>query len=136
MLSVRHIAANAHLATTLKLELNAEVVCIERIRILDGEAVINETIYISAHILPKNIFENLEVPNTLYAFYQQTCGVRVIETIEADMPNADDMKRLNIKKHQPMLMISRTSFGANDVPIEFRISRVNSNKHVYWAELK
>lgn len=139
ILNINHIAADKHIAAALKLEINTDVVCIERIRILESEAVINETIYISAKILPKNAFEDLDVPNTLYAFYQKHCGMRVmrvIETIEADMPNADDMKRLNIKKDQPMLMISRTSFGVNDIPIEFRVSRINSNKHVYWAELK
>lgn len=137
--NISRITADEHLAETLKLEANAEVIHIERIRMLDGKAVINEAIYISAKILPKNIFENLDVPNTLYSFYQEYCGMRVIkatETIEADMPNTHDIKHLDIKKTQPMLVISRTSFGANDLPIEFRISRVNSDNHVYWAELK
>lgn len=139
MLNISRIVADEHIASILKLEANAEIVHIERIRILDGKPVINETIYISAQILPRNIFENLDVPNTLYAFYQQYCGVKVIrvtEKIEADMPNSNDVKLLNVKKLQPLLVISRTSFAGNDVPIEFRVSRVNSDNHVYWAEFK
>ncbi len=139
ILDINTVKADEVVSKALNLKLNTKLTHIKRIRMLEGEAIINENIYIAPSISTKNFFKDNEAPNTLYAYYQKNCGVRVMrvtESIEADMPKADDVKYLDLTKDQPLLMINRISYGSNDLPVEFRVSRINSKKYVYFAELK
>ncbi len=138
-IDIGKVKANETVAKALGLEENTELTHVKRIRMLDGEAIINEDIFIAPFLLTEDFFNDYDVPNTLYEYYQKNCGIRVMrvtESIEADMANADDVKYLGISKEQPVLMINRISYANNNLPMEFRVSRVNSNKHVYFAELK
>ncbi len=100
------------------------VVCLERIRILKKEPVISDIIYIFPTMLsdPYKDLCNLEIQNTLYDFYQQSCGprvARVVKKIEAGMPNTSDIKRLDILKNQTSLLIQRTSIFISIFPLNF-----------------
>lgn len=131
------IPASKKIAQILQIDENTEIVRTERLRLLDGEVCLNETIYIAKHILPQSALTNLEFPHTLYEFYQEN-GIRVLrvtETIEAALPTPEDIKRLNIKKNHPILIFCRTTFGSHDVPIEYRESHLNSANHIYWSDM-
>lgn len=84
-------------------------------------------------------FEFDKVPNTLYEHYQIHFGITVAhatEQIEVTMPDSGDLKRLNIERNHPLLLVTRTSFDLQDRPVEFRISRINTGNHVYRADLR
>lgn len=131
------VPATDKIAQILQLEPETDIVRTERLRLLDGEVCLNETIYIAIHILPQVAINKLEFPHTLYEYYQEN-GIRVLrvtETIEAALPTPEDIKRLNIKKNHPILRFCRTTFGSHDVPIEYRESHLNSENHLYWSEM-
>ena len=52
------------------------------------------------------------------------------------MPDSGDLKRLNIERNHPLLLVTRISFDLQDRPVEFRISRINTGNHVYRADLR
>lgn len=75
-----------------------------------------------------------ERPSTLYNFYQDAFDVNVISTEEkvrasqADGPHA---KWLGVAEHTPLLEIRRLAYSYNREPVEWRVSRVNTEAHEY-----
>ena len=101
--------------------------------------VINERVALPTARFPHFNFEFDKVPNTLYEHYQIHFGITVAhatEQIEVTMPDSGDLKRLNIERNHPLLLVTRTSFDLQDRPVEFRISRINTGNHVYRADLR
>lgn len=137
--SIIKINAPADIASHLQINENDEILEIKRIRILENECVINETVYISLKITGDICFEQNQLPNTLYIYYQNKCGIkihRVTEDIEAVLPDSDDVKKLKIPKTQPVMKISRTSYDIQDRIVEYRISKINTKNYIYHASLK
>lgn len=139
IISITKTNASKNIAEHLQLKDEDEIIEIKRVRMLDNECVINETVYISLKVTGNIYFENNQVPNTLYEFYQNKCGIkihRVEEDIEAVLPTADDIKRLKISKTHPVMKISRISYDIQDRIVEYRISKINTKNYVYHANLK
>ena len=73
-------------------------------------------------VFPDFNFEFDKVPNTLYEHYQIHFGITVAhatEQIEVTMPDSGDLKRLNIERNHPLLLVTRTSFDLQDRPSNF-----------------
>lgn len=118
----------------LELAPDAKVIHIDRVRMLNDFPVINERVALPTARFPHFNFEFDKVPNTLYEHYQIHFGITVAhatEQIEVTMPDSGDLKRLNIERNHPLLLVTRTSFDLQDRPVEFRISRINTGNHVY-----
>jgi GntR family transcriptional regulator len=106
---------------------------------LSGQPVIVDDIVIAAARFPgltKHTFG--ERPSTIYHLYQTRFGISVVRTTErlrATLANADVAALLQVGSNAPLLQIRRLALTYNDVPIEFRISRVNTERYEYWSEL-
>ena len=123
----------------LELAPDAKVIHIDRVRMLNDFPVINERVALPTARFPHFNFEFDKVPNTLYEHYQIHFGITVAhatEQIEVTMPDSGDLKRLNIERNHPLLLVTRISFDLQDRPVEFRISRINTGNHVYRADLR
>lgn len=123
----------------LELAPDAKVIHIDRVRMLNDFPVINERVALPTARFPHFNFEFDKVPNTLYEHYQIHFGITVAhatEQIEVTMPDSGDLKRLNIERNHPLLLVTRTSFDLQDRPVEFRISRINTGNHVCRADLR
>lgn len=71
---------------------------------------------------------------SLYQFYQEQFNMHVVRTTErlmADLASAEDAGLLRLKAGQPVLRIERTALSFDDEPVEFRISRVNTQNYAY-----
>ena len=112
----------------LELAPDAKVIHIDRVRMLNDFPVINERVALPTARFPHFNFEFDKVPNTLYEHYQIHFGITVADS--------GDLKRLNIERNHPLLLVTRTSFDLQDRPVEFRISRINTGNHVYRADLR
>lgn len=102
----------------------ARVIRITRTRTHHGVPFISETI-----ALPEALFTGLtpqvEVPNTLYDWFQKTYGVLVLRTddrLTASAADAATAFTLGIAAGAPLLRIDRIAFGLDDKPIEWRVS--------------
>ncbi len=79
-----------------------------------------------------------ERSSTLYNLYQESFGISVVRTRErlrATLADADTAGLLDLARGAPLLQIRRVALAYNDVPVEYRVSLVNTAHHEYWAEI-
>jgi GntR family transcriptional regulator len=123
-----------------KLELRGRdaVFEITRLRLIDGEPAIRETI-----ILPERLFPRLDrigdLPNTLYSLYQSKFGITVAaarEELRAATATREDQSSLGLKPGHPILVIGRVALALTGQPVEWRESRVRSDRLVYAVTLQ
>jgi GntR family transcriptional regulator len=107
---------------------------------LSGEPVIVDDIAVSAARFPgmaERAFRDR--PSTVYNLYQDTFGISVVRTVErlrATTVDHDIAPLLRVAPGAPLLEIRRVALTYSDVPVELRISHVNTAHHEYWSELK
>ena len=79
-----------------------------------------------------------ERSSTVYNLYQEAFGTSVVRTVErlrATTADAEFASLLQVPCGAPLLQIRRVALTYNDVPVELRISHVNTGEHEYWSEL-
>lgn len=77
-------------------------------------------------------------PSTIYNLYQEAFGISVVSTSErlrATLADAEFAALLNVDEGAPLLQIRRLARTYNEVTVEYRVSRVNTEHHEYWAEI-
>ena len=120
----------------LSLREAAQVVEINRTRLVAGEPVVFEKI-----ILPLQLFPDIDhrpLPNALYALFQQEYGQNIVSTEEelrADSARKEDVRRLNLPLGAPLLHIERVAIALDGARVEWRISRCDTSKLVYAVTL-
>ncbi len=133
--SVRRRRASRQEASKLNLSRRAQVVCIERIRNLDNQPTIIETV-----VLPTELFADLgkpqacDLPNTLYQLYETQFGItihRAEEQLRAVAATDRDASLLGLEAGTPLLEIERTALTLDGTPVELRISRCSTSGHHY-----
>ncbi len=135
--TVKVRAARTPERVKLDLDRAARVVEISRTRLIEGSAAIYEMI-----ILPASLFPGIEkrgsLPNTLYSLYQTEYGVNIVgaqEEVHAELATAEDLRALQIKVGDPILVIDRIALSLNQSKVEWRLSRVKSQDLVYAVTL-
>jgi len=120
VLAFREDVAPAATAAQLELPQGAKVVYLERVRLVDGEPLALERVYLPwerfAALLGKNMAEH-----SLYAVLEQefNCSPTVAdETVEATLLSAADARLLGVTRHSPALLASRITRDAHGAPIE------------------
>ncbi|PZQ18971.1 MAG: GntR family transcriptional regulator [Ancylobacter novellus] len=135
--SVQAAKANATERETLKLEKDARVVRIRRLRSIDGTPVIVETI-----VLPEALFPGIatmELPNNLYGLYAMHFGRTVASTTErlkAVAAGPADAEALGVAAGAPTLKIDRLALSLERQPVEWRVSVCLTERIHYLSELR
>ena len=78
-------------------------------------------------------------PNTIYNLYQDAFGISVVraqERLRAILADAQNARLLKVAPKAPLLRIARVAFTYQDVPVEIRVSTVNTERHEYWSEIQ
>lgn len=134
------VAAPPAVAKTLRLPPEAKVISMARLRLLDGEPVLAEQIW-----LPFDRFKGLldledaEIGPLLYPIYEEICGeivARAEEELTAEACSGAHAESLNLKKGTPVIVIDRTAFGYDDTPLEWRSSRGRADEFQYHIEIR
>ncbi|MFO1317593.1 MAG: GntR family transcriptional regulator [Burkholderiales bacterium] len=76
--------------------------------------------------------------STVYNLYQEAFGISVVRTSErlrATLADAELATLLDVARGAPLLQIRRVAQTYNDVPVEYRVSHVDTAHHEYWAEI-
>lgn len=131
--------ADSTAADRLELKRGAPVVLVRRLLRFSGAPVILDDICLSATLF-KGLSEPLitEFEGTLYSLYESRYGTRIIRAEEriravpADEPVAG---LLGIASKTPLLDIDRVAYTYGDQPVEWRVSRCNTQHHCYLNEL-
>lgn len=134
-ISCRRKRASRRQASILNIAAGTQVLCIERIRHLENQPTILETI-----ILPGKLFGSLgkirkhDLPNTLYKMYENQFGItihRAEEKLRAVAATVHEASLLGLTAGAPLLEIERTALTLDGTPVELRISRCNTSSHHY-----
>jgi GntR family transcriptional regulator len=134
----RRVRAGEEARDKLLLGTGADVFEFVNLLSLHDEKVIVDTI-----TLPEALFSGLtkdqlsKRPSTLYSFYQEMFGINVIGTAESarvGVADAEHATWLGIAPAAPLLELRRVAYSYNQVPVEWRISRVNTANYEYIGQ--
>lgn len=93
--------------------------------------------------LPETLFPGLtqkmvaERPSTLYRFYQDSFGINVIGTdehVRAVLASDEHAEMLNMAPGSALLELRRVAYSFNNQPVEWRVSRVNTERYEYVGQ--
>jgi GntR family transcriptional regulator len=139
LLSFARAKADKLASDKLGIALGEPVLRIRNLLSLSAAPVIVDDITISAARfagLTERAFRDR--PSTVYNLYQEAFGssvVRTVERLRATTADADIAPLLHVAVGAPLLQIRRVALSYNDIPVELRISHVNTARHEYWSEL-
>ncbi|HEY9280719.1 MAG TPA: GntR family transcriptional regulator [Eoetvoesiella sp.] len=134
----RRVKANEEARKKLLLNSGAYVFEFVNVLLLHDSKVMVDTI-----VLPEVLFIGLtkgqlaQRPSTLYSFYQDTFGLNVITTIErlrVATADVDHSAWLEVAENTPLLEVRRVAYSYNKLPVEWRISRVNTQNYEYLGQ--
>lgn len=131
--------ADSTAAERLELKRGAPVVLVRRVLRFSGAPVILDDICLSATLF-KGLTEALitEFEGTLYSLYESRYGTRIIraeERIRAVAADEAVANLLDIAPKAPLLDVDRVAYTYGDQPVEWRVSRCNTQHHCYLNEL-
>ncbi|MBM7539903.1 GntR family transcriptional regulator [Amphibacillus cookii] len=112
---------------------------IKRLRLANEEPIALETIYTPEKIVGE--IDQAHVTKSFYDYIENQLNLKIkhgIQTIEAALANKDEIKYLNIKKGDPILLMQRTSFliGQEGTPIEYVKSAYRADKYKFNMQMK
>ncbi|MFM0221333.1 GntR family transcriptional regulator [Paraburkholderia dipogonis] len=135
LLSFEQAKASASVARLLGIEANATVYQFSNSLALEGEVVMIDRIIVAEPRF-RGLTEDAlrERPSTLYNFYQDVFHVYVTgieERLRATIADHTLAALLDVSAGAPLLEIQRVAYSYQQVPVEVRISSVNTAKHEY-----
>jgi GntR family transcriptional regulator len=139
LVSFARARADAATAERLRIARGAPVFRFRNRLLLQGRPVQVDLITVPQALYPgldETTLRNRE--RTIYALYQSHFGINVIraeERLRARGCDAETAPALELKEGEPVLEIQRVAYTFNDVPVETRVSRVNTARHDYLNEL-
>jgi GntR family transcriptional regulator len=140
ILSRRLRAASTPEANTFGLHKGAQVFQLERLRSLDHDPCLLETI-----VLPLPLFAKLAQSDTqawddlLYPMFQQRCGVVIQKThdnLSFSQLNATQAKRLKLAPAHPCVLVERQAFDMAGRCVELRTTRGDAFAFKYSIQLQ
>jgi GntR family transcriptional regulator len=139
LLSFRASKAGADEERLLALARGAPTFRIRNLLKLSGTPVVHDEIVVCARLfdgLTEEIFAQRE--GTIYGLYQARWAVNVVrisERLSAARAPASVAALLGISTATPALLIRRVAYTYHDVPVEYRVSWVNTEAHEYLSDL-
>jgi GntR family transcriptional regulator len=120
MLGINEVPASDAIARTLGLSAGAAVFRIERLRLADDEPLALEDSWVPAALFP-GLLEH-DMRGSLYALMSDVYGVapvRAVERLEPTLADEQQARALSIAPGQPLMLITRVAYGADDTVVEF-----------------
>ena len=134
----RHPTASE--AKAFQIEVDAQVMQLERLRSIEGQPCLLETI-----VLPLPLFGALADSDTeewddlLYPMYQQRCGILVHhaqDDLKFSQLNATQASRLRLQPGHPCVLVERQAFDVAGRCVERRTTRGDAFSFTYTAHVK
>ena len=140
LLSFARAKAERTAALALQLEPGAPVLRIRNALSFATTPVIIDDITLAAKRFPGLTEKRFrDRPSTVYNLYQEAFGVTVVRTSErlrAVTADPATATLLEVPPGAPLLQIRRLALAYNDLPVEFRLSLVNTSHHEYFSDLQ
>ena len=128
VLSIRVVPGTVVPQAALQLGLgpDATVLCIERLRMGDGDPLCVQTGFIPQHLVPELAERGLTEEESLTEVLQAEYNISVAvsrQTISATAATPSDARHLGVAVGAPLLLVERTSYLSTNEPFEFVVDR-------------
>ena len=130
-------SANSEVVKQLKLDKNADVFHLTRLRYANDEVMV----YVQTFV-PYGMVEGIEkedfVEGSLYALMKEKYNVKIAyvdRTIEASNAPSDIAKLLDIHPHDAIYSITTIAYDAQNIPIEYSIARYRGDRNKFTIRL-
>jgi GntR family transcriptional regulator len=138
ILKIEEVKLTAKIQEALKLEENETVIEMKRLRCANNEPYILESSFI-----PKKLIKDTEQLKkvgeiSLYDLFAQQFNIVVTKAKEAFEPvliRAEESEYLQTEEGRPALLLERTAYEVNGLPVEFCISIVRGDRCRFYTEL-
>ncbi|OGO19844.1 MAG: hypothetical protein A2Z14_17785 [Chloroflexi bacterium RBG_16_48_8] len=134
-LSKEVVKASEEIAKKLQLELNARVICIERLRIADQTPFVLERQYYAYEAFKELLQEKIQ--GSMYMILVQHFDVDLhhsVQTLRAIMPSEEIAHRLNIGKTIPCMFLESITYGSQNNPVELLHSFYRGDRYLFQVE--
>lgn len=128
--------ANAVVAHHLQLAEHTPVVCLERLRLANGEPMALETAFL--HFTGMELLLTLDLGGSLYALLQQEFKVvptEAFQEFEARLAQPHERTLLHVAEGAPILILQRTTFDTLQHPFEYVLSAYRGDRYRFGARL-
>lgn len=135
LLGMEHVKPPSKVAAALGVSKNKEVLCVRRLRLAADEAIGLHTMYVPLPLADR-IKPEFMTQGDSSLYYLESLGVTLSEShriLEAVPARADEARLLNVKVGSPLLMIRRTTTGADGKPVEFLRSVYRGDRFEYYV---
>ncbi|MCX7938213.1 MAG: GntR family transcriptional regulator [Thermoflexales bacterium] len=138
---LEHTVMMAPVDVAHDLHLDAEhrrVILLRRLRLANEQPVAVETAYLSEHMCPQLVAENLN-HRSLYALLSERFGIvptRAVQQMTATACPPTEARLLQIKPGNPVLHLRRVTYSQDGCPFEVVESFYRGDKYVFYAELR
>jgi GntR family transcriptional regulator len=135
LVSFKKAKATREIAALLGIEAGMRIFAFTNRLALHGENVLIENITVSEARFPGLTEAALRNrPSTLYNFYQDAFNINVVGTSERVRVTTSDSlesQLLDVALGTPLLEIQRTAYSYHQIPVEVRISHLNTDRYEY-----
>lgn len=135
VIDVNMIACEAKAAEHLKLDADSRVTSIKRLRLVNGEPVSFEHVFVPFHLYPELYHEDLR--NSLYSLLARK-GLKVhraSQSISAGFAPQEICELLNISKKAPTLNIERVTYLEDGTPLEYVLSTYRGDRYTFHVDM-
>jgi GntR family transcriptional regulator len=135
LISAVVVVAPPKVHAALRLEPHSRVAKIERIRYASKVALALEETWLPDALYPD--ITDLGLRDSLYALMRDCYGrgpVRAVERLEAVPAREQDAERLKVPVGAPLMLVERTTFDEDGVPIEFARDRFRGDRARFVSE--
>lgn len=138
ILKIEEVKPNAKIKEALQLSENVNVIEMKRLRCAEDEPYILESSFIPKYVVTD--IEQLKKVGeiSLYDLFSQqfnTVVTRANEAFEPILIRTDESEYLQTEVGRPALLLERTAYDTNGVPVEFCISIVRGDRCRFYTEL-
>ncbi|MBM7586226.1 GntR family transcriptional regulator [Bacillus pakistanensis] len=136
IIDFKKIKAHSEMIDALKVTEGSEVYELKRVRLADQLPMAYETLYISTSLVPGLTMET--AMGSFYQYIEHSVGLRIknaTQTLEASNARKVEGEILQITEGAPVLLIERTSFLENGIPLEYVKSVYRGDRYKFTIEL-
>lgn len=129
--------ANKKIAEHLSLPLESPIYKLTRVRLVDGEPIMFDRVYIPAGEIP-NLQEKDLTKTSLYEILANDYGVvlgKAMQTFEPVLIDQYESKLLKVDKGAPALLIERITHRSNGSPIVYSKIIIRGDRCRFFAEI-
>ncbi|MFC4277790.1 GntR family transcriptional regulator [Achromobacter aloeverae] len=138
LMRFRRARATALVREKLGLASGAHVFEFNNVLSLNGDVVMVDEICLPEALFPGMTEQQLrDRPSTLYSLYQDAFGVNVIgtdERLRTGLADPTHAQWLGVPEGQPLLQIRRVAYSYHRMPVEWRVSHVNTDAYEYLGQ--